>query len=355
MPAGARREVVAKGEVGVYHCWNRCVQRALLCGNDPITGQDYDYRRDWVEQTEQLLARLFAVEVAFHAEMANHIHVILRSRPDLPQDWSDRAVVRRWLCITKLKRNGADSIVDPTDAEITRELERPGRVAELRRRLGDISWFMGALCECISRRCNADSGCSGAFWEHRFKCRSLADEAAILVCGTYVDLNMIRAREAATPERSRHTSAYNRIQGLQQRLGREGAASITDAPRPDGWLCELSLQDGLSVEQRSAAESASHWRASDKGILSISLEKYLQLLDWTGRQIHANKRGAIPAHLAPILDRLGINRGLWLDAIASFDQWFGRVVGSATAVTEAARHTGRRWLRGAAYCTQLFG
>ncbi len=69
MPAGSRGEVVIKGEVGVYHCWNRCVQRAFLCGTDPVTGRDYEYRREWIQQTEQLLARLFAVEVAFHAEL----------------------------------------------------------------------------------------------------------------------------------------------------------------------------------------------------------------------------------------------------------------------------------------------
>ena len=131
--------------------------------------------------------------------------------------------------------------------------------------------------------------------------------------------------------------------------------SISDSPRPDRWLCELSLQDALPAQGRVAAEESCRWRASDKGILSISLEKYLQLLDWTGRQIRADKRGAIPAHLSPILDRLGINRDSWLDAIASFDQWFGRVVGSVQVVTEAARGTGRRWLRGAAYCAHVFG
>ena len=75
-----------------------------------------------------------------------------------------------------------------------------------------------SIGEAISRRCNRDADTSGAFWEHRFDCRSLADEAAILVCGVYVDLNAIRACEADTPEQSRHTSAYDRIQGLQQRL-----------------------------------------------------------------------------------------------------------------------------------------
>jgi hypothetical protein len=48
-------------------------------------------------------------------------------------------------------------------------------------------------------------------------------------------------------------------------------------------------------------------RASQKGFLPISLTKYIELLDWTGRQIRLKKRGAIPNHLAPVLDRLGLD------------------------------------------------
>jgi len=47
-----------------------------------------------------VLARLFAVEVAFHAD---HMHVIVRTRPDVAGSWSDEDVVKRWLS----KRNGA--------------------------------------------------------------------------------------------------------------------------------------------------------------------------------------------------------------------------------------------------------
>ena len=34
--------------------------------------------------------------------------------------------------------------------------------------------------------------------------------------------------------------------------------------------------------------------------------KYLTLLEWTGRQLRAGKRGAIPGQIAPILERLGV-------------------------------------------------
>lgn len=356
MPAGPRADVVAKGEVGVYHCWNRCVQRALLCGADPLTGRDYEYRREWIQQTEQLLASLFAVEVAFHAELSNHIHVIVRTRPDVAGSWSDEDVVKRWLSITKLKRHGADSLVEPTPEEMHCEQQKPNRLTELRQRLADVSWFMGTLCEAISRRCNRDAGTSGAFWEHRFDCRSLVDEAAILVCGIYVDLNAIRAQEADTPEESRHTSAYDRIQGFQQQqqLGAHAdEISNPNSPRPDRWLCELTLQDSDEGLPRVVA-SKSPWRASDKGILPLCLEKYLELLDWTGRQVRSDKRGAIPDSLAPILDRLQIAREQWLDAILYFDQWFGRIVGSCSAVSTAAERAGHVF-RGARQCAQVFG
>ena len=77
MAACPRSHIVAKGEVGVYHCWNRCVRRAFLCGYDRFTRKNYNYRRGWIRKLQQQLARLFAIEIAFHAEMQNHIHLII--------------------------------------------------------------------------------------------------------------------------------------------------------------------------------------------------------------------------------------------------------------------------------------
>jgi putative transposase len=65
------------------------------------------------------------------------------------------------------------------------------------------------------------------------------------------------------------------------------------------------------------------------------LTKYLSLLDWTGRQLPAGKRGAMPGHLASILDRLAVNREGWLDMAENFGRWFQRVVGRADSLTSA--------------------
>ena len=70
MVAAARSEVVHDGEVGVYQAWATCVRRAYLCGVDPLTGNDYNYRRQWIEDFEESLAGLDGLEIGFHAEMS---------------------------------------------------------------------------------------------------------------------------------------------------------------------------------------------------------------------------------------------------------------------------------------------
>ncbi len=43
-----RAEIVVADEVGVYHCVQRVVRRAFLCGVDPVSGNSYDQRRAWI-------------------------------------------------------------------------------------------------------------------------------------------------------------------------------------------------------------------------------------------------------------------------------------------------------------------
>ncbi|MCO6454966.1 MAG: hypothetical protein J5I93_06675 [Pirellulaceae bacterium] len=96
MPAQARNQVVRNGEIAVYHCWSRCVQRAFLCGQDSYTGDDYDYRRDWIEKLLEYQAGVFAVDVGNHSVLSNHLHLVARTRPDIAAGWSDEEVACRW-------------------------------------------------------------------------------------------------------------------------------------------------------------------------------------------------------------------------------------------------------------------
>ena len=65
-------------------------------------------------------------------------------------------------------------------------------------------------------------------------------------------------------------------------------------------------------------------RASDRGLLPMTLESYLNLLDWTGRQLRAGTSGVIPPGLASILDRLQVSAESWLETVARFGRRFHR-------------------------------
>ena len=83
MPSYARGQIVVEDQVGVYHCIARCVQRAILCGVDPYTGQDFSHRKNWILDRMRGFAGLFAIEVCGYSVMSNHLHLVLRNRPDI--------------------------------------------------------------------------------------------------------------------------------------------------------------------------------------------------------------------------------------------------------------------------------
>ena len=203
---------------------------------------------------------------------------------------------------------------------------------------------MRCLTEQVARRANKEDDCTGRFFQGRFRSQKLLDETSILACAIYVDLNPIRAAVSTTPEESEFTSAYERIQARLLKADRSRGAT-----RRDGWLSPIELQ---TVE--ASLTSTSCQRASDRGFLPLKLEQYLQLLDWSGRQVRANKRGAIPAQLAPILERLQISTTCWVDLIDGFGRWFHRVVGRPPNMEAECERQGGAWLHGISHARQAF-
>ena len=60
MPRGNRCDLIDESSVGVHHCTNRCVRQAFLCGDDPVSGQNYDHRKGWIQSRLEFLAGIYA-------------------------------------------------------------------------------------------------------------------------------------------------------------------------------------------------------------------------------------------------------------------------------------------------------
>ena len=111
---------------GFYHCVSRCVRRAWLCGEDPLTGRNFDHRRAWIEKRLIDLAESFAVGLYAWAVMGNHTHVVLRVDPGLPSAWSDEEVAYRW---ARLGRTLDSEPPDHVQLRMRRLLGAPKRLA----------------------------------------------------------------------------------------------------------------------------------------------------------------------------------------------------------------------------------
>ncbi len=330
----ARRDIAPEGVAGAYHCTIRCVRQAWLCGQDAASGRNYDHRKDWIRERLSFLAMIFALDVLGYAIMNNHLHTLLRTLPDLVRNWADQEVVRRWLILFPSKRMRRAEESEPSDVDIAAVLRQRGRVELLRQRLCSLSWFMRCLDEYIARRANREDGCKGRFWEGRFKCRALADEAAVLTAMVYVDLNPIRAGLAATPETSAYTSAQQRIARQQTTTGWD--ETFTSEGSTTDWLCPLTD----SADRRGVFRR-------------LTLNEYLTLLDTAGRVARLDKPGVIPRELAPIMERLGLEPANWVEAVNGYERYFRRLVGRPDMVAMLAETAGRRWFQGIAACRTL--
>lgn len=330
-----RSSYVIDGEVGVFHCFTRCVRRAFLYGLDPISGRDYSHRKSWILDRLRFLAGIFAIDVCAYAIMENHDHTVLRTRPDIVASWSDHEVASRWLTLYPKYYRNNDLANAPAEQQISALAHNPARIAELRNRLSSISWFMGRLNEFIARAANKEDNVKGRFWESRFKCRPLLDMAAIAACMVYVDLNPIRAGLAATPEQSDFTSIQERIRSWQREMLADSTLPLQN-PSSDNPLSEESAPWLCPIQANGTRE----------GFLEITEAQYIDLVDRSGRILRSGIRGAIDADLAPILLRMGIRPEEWIDTVSRFESRFQFAAGLLSSLRGFADRFGKKWIKG---------
>ncbi|MFM7059467.1 MAG: transposase [Planctomycetota bacterium] len=345
MPRVKRREIFSETDVQVFHTISRCVRRSHLCGRDRRAGRDYSHRREWIRSRLEELAGIFAIETLGYAIMANHMHLVIRTRPDISSTWSDDQVALRWWTLFPQRRTRDGLPEHPTTEELNHIKNNAAGLADKRRRLSSVSWFMKCISEPIAKRANREDDLTGHFWEARFKAQPLLDETAIAACLAYVDLNPIRAAVAETPETSDFTSLQDRIVDRQAATSALSAAAhvIQAEHGPQaGWLAPISLEPA----QQAPHHHSTARRLTNRGCLFMSLDQYLQLVDWTGRQLRRDKPGQIPAQLDAILTRLDCSLETWLDLVRNFRRRFVTEAGrpetlqTASSIRRACRRSG---------------
>ncbi len=95
--AGA--EVFAADEVAIVHVMNRVMRQCFLLRDDPITGKNYDHRKQWIDDQLVQQAKYFGIDLLCQAIESNHFHLVFRSRPDVVAEWDDGMVARRCLML----------------------------------------------------------------------------------------------------------------------------------------------------------------------------------------------------------------------------------------------------------------
>lgn len=294
-----RAHLVDTDNGGFYHCISRCVRRGWLCGWDSLSRRSFEHRRAWLEARLLKLTTIFAVNLHAYAIMSNHYHCVVEVTPRRVDQWSDAEVAERWcrLCPgateqeTALKRRAL--------------LANQARIAELRQRLASLSWFMRSVNETIARRANREDAVTGRFWEGRFKSIALLDEAAVLACMAYVDLNPVRAKLTSRPEQAEHTS-------IARRVRHEGRRTTPLQP--------------LSA-------------------LGLTLEHYRALLDWTA-DVDRGELQQPDRETTTLLHRFDYKADSWLGAVKAHRSKY-RAYGALQRLRAHAEQLGQRFLRGA--------
>ena len=86
----ARAQQICFEDTQMFHVMGRCVRRSFICGEDHLTGKNYEHRKQWIIDKLIDLTSIFAIDVCAYSIMSNHYHVVLRVNTDLIENLQKR-------------------------------------------------------------------------------------------------------------------------------------------------------------------------------------------------------------------------------------------------------------------------
>jgi REP element-mobilizing transposase RayT len=360
----ARYQQVSLDDTPYYHCISRCVRRAYLCGDDPVSGQNFDHRKQWLVTRIKQLSANFAIDVCAYAIMSNHYHLVLFVNQEEADAWTDEEVIRRWTQM--FPRNAAivETLRQNSKSRAAQK-QMTQQVQQWRERLADISWFMRCLNESVARRANREDECRGRFWEGRFKSQALLDEKALVTCMAYVDLNPIRAGMSDSLDSSDFTS-------IQERLITHAKKAKNRSYRQHRLLTRRSAKH-LVGRQSNKKQSALKQFADMPGLkneqIPFSQLSYFELLESTSKALtlfdsDPGKATHVLEEKQSVLQEVGISADAWLKSVKYFHRHYAVAAGGETSLLEF--HNSRikagvdfkyphKWIRGLHSARLLYG
>lgn len=204
-----RAWVAPVGTKGTYHVISRCTRRLWLLHGE------WAHRKGWFCELAGSLLENFRIDLHAYAIMANHVHLVLRPRPDLVAGMEAVAVAEAGHRAMPVRGGHGNTALPMTPDLLLHLAGATAWQAEYRQRLASISWFMRCLKQRLSQRANAESGCTGHFWDARFISKPLPDLGAVVGCMAYVDANPFRAEAVAKPEDAAYTSLRARVRPVE--------------------------------------------------------------------------------------------------------------------------------------------
>ena len=158
-----RKQLIDADTTPFYHIVSRCVRRSFLCGID-TQGNNFEHRRQWIEDKILALPHIFAIHVCAYAVMSNHYHLVLEIDTAQAETWTTEDVIQRWHRLFNGNLFSQRFVRGEALAAAEREA-LDSCVAVWRSRLANISWFMRQINEPIARDANAEDNCTGRFNE----------------------------------------------------------------------------------------------------------------------------------------------------------------------------------------------